>query len=309
MNKVLVLLLTIWSTTSLAKVINFEIKFTPFIGNPATEDSVKSVAGKARIFLNNVLISEQEVQSRDQPVMFAEREIGAEVWLPVASLGPLVRQGKNTVKIEFVPGDNATPYRAQMSWAEVNDQSAETQTEGGFAATNQSGEGKDIKDAQGKVVMEREFAADFAADQSWHHAQAITTLGDDDKQQLLKLVNDRAEQFKPKFEGLYKLLAMPHPGIELDLAQIRKSGCLDKAYKAGVRIPARGLDQLEFMLSGGQEVVVKGKTDALYPLRPEDFAKIKGDETQMCAGMALSIAYPPQMIVVKNSAGAWEAIF
>ena len=309
MKKWFLLLLTVWSTASFAKVINFEIKFNPFVGNPATEDNVKSVAGKASVFLNNVLISEQEVQSRDQPVLFEAREIGTEVWLPMASLGPLLRQGKNTVRIEFAPTDATMPYRTQLSWAEVNDQSTETQSEGGFAATNQSGEGKDIKDAQGKATMEREFSADFAADLPWHHAPAITALGDDDKQQLLKLVNDRAEQFTPKFEGLYKILAMPHPGIELDLAQIRKSGCLDKAHKAGVRIAARSLDQMAFVLSGRQEIVVKGKGDALYPLKPENFAKIKGDETQMCAGMALSIAYPPQLIVVKNAAGAWEVIF
>lgn len=309
MKKWLVLLLTVWSAASFAKVINFEIKFTPFVGNPATEDSVKSVAGKASVFLNNVLISEQEVTAREQPVMFEEREIGAEVWLPVASLGPLVRQGKNTVRIEFAPSDATMAYRAQLNWAEVNDQSTETQTDGGFAATNQSGAGKDLKDAQGKVAMEKEFAADFAADQPWHHAPAISALSDDDKQQLLKLVNDRAAQFKPKFEGLYKILAIPHPGVELELAQIRQSGCLDKAYKAGVRIAARSLDQVEFALSGRQELVVKGKGDALYPLKPEDFAKIKGEEAQMCAGMALSIAYPPQLIVVKTANGAWEVLF
>lgn len=309
MKKLLCLLLMVWSTASLAKVINFEIKFTPFVGNPATDDSVKTVSGTAQVFLNDVLISEQELQSRDQPVLFDEREIGSEIWLPVASLGPLVRQGKNTVRIESTAADGAMPFRTQLSWAEVNDQSTETQTEGGFSATNQSGEGKEIKEAQGKIVMEKDFSADFASDLPWHHLPAITSLSEDDKQQLLKLVNDRAELFKPKFEGLYKILERPHPGIELDLAQIRSSGCLDKAYQAGVRVAVRTLDDMELKLSGHQEVVVKGKSDALYPFKEADFAKIKGDENQMCAGMALSIAYPPQMIVVKNAAGAWEVIF
>ena len=309
MKKILSLLLIIWSTSTLAQVINFEIKFTPFVGNPVTDDSVKTVAGKVQVFLNNVLISEQDLQSQDQPVMFDEREIGPEVWLPVASLGPLVRKGKNTVRIEFVPTDGMMPYHTQLSWAEVNDQSTETQAEGSFFATNQSGEGKETKDTQGKVVMEKDFSADFATDLPWHHAAAVTALSDDDKQQLLKLVNDRATSFKPKFENLYKILEMPHPGIELDVAQIRQSGCLDKAYKAGVRVAARAMDDVEFQLSGNQEVVIKGKSDSLYPFNPEDFAKIKGDDNQMCAGMALSIAYPPQMIVVKNADGAWQVVF
>jgi len=309
MKKILMLLLMMWSTFTLASVINFEIKFTPFVGNPATDDSVKSVAGKAEVFLNNVFITEQDIESQDQPVMFDEREIGPAVWLPVQSLGALLRKGKNTVRIEFVPTDATTPYRAQLSWAEVNDQSTETEAVGSFSATNQSGEGKEIKDAQGKVVMEKEFSADFAADLPWHHAPAVTGLSDEDKQQLLKLINDRGELFKPTFDGIYKILQMPHAGIELDLAEIRKSGCLEEAYKAGVRIAARTMDDVEFKLSGNQEVVIKGKSDMLYPFKPEDFAKIKGEESQMCAGMVLSIVYPPQLVVIKNASAAWEVLY
>lgn len=299
----------VWSTFTLASVINFEIKFTPFVGNPATDDSVKTVAGKAQVFLNNVFITEQEIRSRDLPVMFDEREVAPEIWLPVETLGQLLRKGNNTVRIEFVPTDNTLSYHAQLSWADVNDQRTETEAAGSFSATNQSGEGKEIKDAQGKVVVEKEFSADFAADLPWHHAPAVTSLTDEDNRQLLKLISDRAELFKPEFEGIYKILEMPHVGMQVDFAEIRNSGCLNQAYEAGVRVPTPSMDELEFKLSGNQEVVIRGKSGMLYPFKPEDFAKIHGEETGMCAGMTLSIVYPPQLVVIKNASGAWEALY
>lgn len=309
MQNTLLLLLVLWSSTAMAKVINFEIKFTPFIGDPATADHVQTVSGKARVFLNNVSIAEQDVSAHDEPVLFDEREVGAAVWVPVASVGPSVRKGKNTLRIEFEPADNKTDFRAQLSWAEVNDQSNEQSDEGSFKSTNQSGEGKEIKETQGKVVMEKDFVADFAADLPWHHYQPVNALSDADKQQLLTLVNDRAALFQPKFEGVYKFLEIPRPGIEIDLAQMRKEGCLNKAYAAGVRVAARSAADVDFILSGIQEVVIKGQPGNLYPFNEQDFAKIKGDEAQMCAGMAMSIVYPSQLVVVKNTSGMWEVVY
>lgn len=309
MKKALMLLLMVWSTLTFASGINFEIKFTPFVGNPATDDSVKTIAGKAQVFLNNVFISEQEIGSRELPVMFDEREIAPAIWLPVESLGTLLRKGKNTVRIEFMPNDDMVLYHTQLSWAEVNDQSTKTELADGFSASNQSGEGKEIKGAQGKAIVEKEFSADFATDQPWHHGPVVTALGEDDSRQLLKLINERVELFKPQFEGIYKILEMPHAGMQVDLAEIRKSGCLDKAYDAGVRIAARTIDDVEFELSGNQEVVIKGKAGMLYPLKPEDLANVRGEENQMCVGMVLFMAYPPQMIVIKNASGAWEVLY
>lgn len=308
MKNTFLVLLILWSSTTMAKVINFEFKFTPFIGDPATADHVKTVSGKARVFLNNVSVAEQDVDAHDVPVLFDEREVGPAVWVPVASLGTSVRKGKNTLRIEFEPSDSKTPFRAQLSWTEVNDQSTEQSDAGVIKTTNQSGEGKETKETQGKVVMEKDFVADFAADLPWHHYPPVTALNDEDKQQLLKLVNDRAALFQPKFDGIYKFLEKPHPGIELDLAGIRKEGCLGKAYAAGVRIAARNAGDVDFVLPGNPEVVIKGKAGSLYPFNEKDFAKIKGEEAQMCAAMAMSLVYPPQLIVVRNAAGVWEVV-
>lgn len=309
MKNTFLLLLVLWSSSAMAKVINFEIKFTPFIGDSATADHVQTVSGKARVFLNNVAIAEQDVSAHEEPVLFDEREVGAAVWIPVTSVGPSVRKGKNTLRIEFEPADSKTAFRAQLSWAEVNDQSAEQSDQGAMTATNQSGEGKETKETQGKVVMEKDFVADFAADLPWHYYPPVNALSDADKQQMLTLVNDRAALFKPKFEGVYKFLAIPHPGIEIDLAKMRKAGCLNKAYAAGVRVAVRNAADVDFALSGNQEVVIKGKTGNLYPFSEQDFAKIKGDEAQMCASIAMSIVYPPQLVVVKNADNSWEVVY
>lgn len=74
-----------------AAVLNVEFKFTPYTGDPAGE-TVDSVAGTARVFLNGVPVIEQEVRRQTLPVMFEEREIGPAVWLPAASLGAADRK-------------------------------------------------------------------------------------------------------------------------------------------------------------------------------------------------------------------------
>lgn len=308
MKNTFLLLLVLWSSAGMAKVINFEAKFTPFIGDPATADHVKTVSGKAKVFLNNVSIAEQNVESSDVPVLFDEREVGPAVWIPMSSMGSSVRKGKNTLRIEFDPIDNKTTYRAQLSWAEVNDQSSEQAADGVVKASNQSGEGQENKETQGKVVLEKDFIADFATDLPWHHYPAVTTLSDTEKQDLLKLVNDRAALFQPKFEGIYKFLQKPRPGIEFDVARLRKEACLNKAYAAGIRVSARSAADVDFTLTGNPEVVVKGKAGNLYPFNEQDFAKLKGDELQMCVGMVMSVVYPPQLVVVKNAAGGWEIV-
>lgn len=305
MKKAFLLLLVLWSSSSMAKVINFEIKFTPFVGDPATADHVQTVSGKARVFLNNVSIAEQTVEAHDVPVLFDEREIGPAVWVPIASLGSSVRKGKNTLRIEFEPSDDKSTYKSELSWAEVNDATSELAGEGKFQATNQSGEGKETKETQGKVTMEKDFVADFATDLPWHHFAPVTTLSDEDKQQLLELVNERVEMFKPKFEGIYKFLEK----ADVDLAAMRKSGCLNKAYATGVRVTRRTEADVDFMLTGNPEVVIKGSSGSLFPFKEKDFAKIKGEEMQMCAGMAMFVAFPPQLVVVKNTAGSWEVVY
>ena len=58
-----------------AAVINVEFKFTPFVGDPAKDEKVKAVPGKAAVFINNIPFAEQEVREEEVPVLFEEHEI------------------------------------------------------------------------------------------------------------------------------------------------------------------------------------------------------------------------------------------
>lgn len=97
---------------------------------------------------------------------------------------------------------------------------------------------------------------------------------------------------------------------DIKLAELKKTKCLDAAYAAGVRVTAPAVDELEFITTGNPEVVVKRKSGPLFaPASPKAFEPIKGEEVQMCAGMALSMAYPPRLVAVRNPAGAWEVVY
>ena len=115
MNKNWFAALTLFGATAASgAVVNVEFKFTPFLGNPAEQDHVQAVPGKARVFLNNALLAEQIVNKGEVAVLFEAREIAASVWLPVASVGPALRKGKNKIRIEFEPADSKLKYRAQL---------------------------------------------------------------------------------------------------------------------------------------------------------------------------------------------------
>lgn len=262
MHKLLMALFLFWSSLSMAGVINIEFKFTPFVGDPATAKTVETVPGKASVYVNNVPIAEKEVAKEEVPVLFEDHEIAATVWVPVSSLGPVVRKGKNTIKIDFVPTDSKLQYRAQLRWASVIDKTSTTESKPGrVTETNQAGEGVDDRKVTGRVVLEREFVADFAADLPWHHYPAVTSLGDDDRKTLVKIVKDRADAFKPDFAAVYRM-AEGKSGV--DLPGIKKMKCFAKGYAAGVRVGFPSLDQIDFVTTGNQEVVLRGKTGDLF---------------------------------------------
>ena len=290
-----------------AAVINVEFKFTPYTGD-IKADHVQSVPGTARVYLNNVLLAEQQLDKSDMPVLFDDREIAPSVWLPTASLGPRLRKGNNQVRIEFQPSDAALAYHAQLSWASVNDQSTETSNgPGQVAATNQSGEGVDRGEAKGKLVMERSFTADFAADLPWHHYAPVTALSNEDKGRLLALLKARADAFKPKFDPVYALLGAVD-GI--DVAQMRKAHCPDKAYSAGMRVGPPAADQVEFVLTGHPEVLMQAKGESLYAVDMELLQKrIKDEKTQFCAGAVLSAVYGPRAAAVHEPGGDWKIVY
>lgn len=291
-----------------AAVINVEFKFTPFVGDPAKADKVETVAGNARVFLNNIFLVEQPVRQDKVPVMFDAREVAPAVWLPVASVGPALRKGRNRIRIEFQPNDGKLAYRAQLRWAAVNDSATEERGQGSVKATNQSAEGVEDKPAKGALVMEREFDADFAIEQPWHRYPPVKEVSDADRKALQALVKTRAETFKPTFDAVYKILAA-NPQIRVE--DVKRLKCLDKVYAAGLRIAAPAPESLDIALSGAAEVVLrrKGSDQLFQPNNPALIGKLKDEDTQMCAGFALYTAYPPKLVAVRNPQGAWEVAY
>lgn len=290
-----------------AAVVNVEFKFTPFVGNPAKDEKVKTVPGKASIFINNIPFAEQEVQEDEGPVLFEGHEIAPAVWIPMSSVGPVVRKGQNKVRIEFVPNAAAKTYRAQLRWASVMDTATEEVEPGGGRSTNQADEGvDDRKDLKGKVVFEREFTADFALDLPWHHYPPVTSLNEEDKEKIAALLKQRAEWFQPDFAGLYKAL---EENESLKVDDVRKAQCLEAVYKGGVRVTPPRAEELTFTTTGGPEVVVKKKTGTLFGLNEKTFAPIKDEEMQMCAGLALSMIYPGKVMAVRKPDGTWEIVY
>ncbi len=308
MRKSIVALLLFWSSISMARVINVEFKFTPFVGDPVTAKTVETVPGKALVYVNNVPIAENAVEKKEVPVLFEEREIAPSVWLPAHTIGPVLRKGKNTIRIEFEPANPKARYRAQLRWTSVTDQVTKSEnTAGRISETNQAGEGVDDRKASGRIVFEREFVADFAADLPWHHYLAVKSISEDDKKALTMLVKGRTDSFKPDFTMAYRML---EGNRNINLPGIKKSRCLHKGYAAGVRVGLPPADQLEFVMTGNPEVVVRCKTGALYfPVDPKAIDRVKEDEVQMCIMMVFSVLFPPRLVVVRSASGKWEVVY
>jgi hypothetical protein len=286
-----------------AKVVNVEFKFTPYTGD-TKEDKVQTVPGKVTVTLNGVPLAEQEVQKDEVPVMFDEREIAPSVWVTTEGLGPTLRKGANTIRFEFAPAQPGE-YHAQLRWAQVTDQVRRQDDQGQTKSTNQAGEGVEEKTLTGPLVMERKFDADFATDQPWHHLPPITSVTDEDRAALTAKVEERVAWFKPDFSGVYKAL-VALPNVKLD--EIRKRKCIEAAHKAGVKIAAAPAGEVEIVTTGGPEVVVRGKRGPLYHPEGNGFDKIKGDQMQMCAGMALMAVFPPRLVAVRTPNGNWEVV-
>jgi hypothetical protein len=307
MRRILLVLLLAGLSHVRGAVINVEFKFTPFVGDPVKEKSVKTLPGKAAVFINNMLLAEQDVREDDVPVLFEEHEIAAAVWVPMSSVGPILKRGKNTIRIEFTPNDPAKKYRAQLRWASVTDSTTEEEEPGSIRSTNQANEGVDDRKAvTGKVVFEREFTADFAQDLPWHHYPAITSLTEEDKQKIAALLKERADWFQPDFSALYKAL---DENESLKVDDVRKAQCIEAVYKAGVRVKAPEAGELNFTTTGGPAVTIRKKEGSLFGLDEKTFAGIKDEDTLMCAGMALSTIYPMKLVAVRKPDGNWEIVF
>lgn len=303
---ILIIILT-WCSLAAAGVVNVEFSFTPFIGDPVKNDKVETVAGKASVFINNVLFAQEDVGQQMAPVLFQEREIGPSVWVPTYQLGPRLRKGKNVFRIEFDPAQGKASYNAYLAWASVTDTVTKREESGRYQETNQTDKGSETRPSVGKVVLERGFVADFATDLPWHHYKPVTSLTNEDKQRVIALINERAKAFKPDFLKVYHFLE----GKEgLKVEEVRKAGCLEKAHSVGIRIGVPGADQFDFIITGNPEVVIQRKGGDLFSLKNQNLLKRVGnDDMQMCAAMALYVAYPPRLAVVRGPSGVWEVAY
>jgi hypothetical protein len=307
MKKLAYTLVLLAASFAPAAIINVEFKFTPFVGDPLKGENVKTVAGKAAIFINNVPFVDQQVQEQEVPVVFDQHEVAPAVWLPMSSVGPIVRKGKNKIRIEFTPNDETKAYRAQLRWASVTDAATQEEEPGTVRSTNQTNEGVDDRKAiKGKVIFERDFVADFAPDLPWHHYPPITSLTEDDKQKIVALLKARVDWFKPDFSMVYKAL---EDNESLKVEDVRKAQCLEAVYKAGVRVTAPAAGELDFIITNGPEVIVTRKGGSLFGLDEKTFAAVKEEDTQMCAGMALSTIYPGKMTLTRKPDGTWEIVY
>jgi hypothetical protein len=307
MRSTLFTALLFWCSIAPAAVLNVEFNFTPFTGDIKNQ-TVQRVPGKAVVFVNNVLLADDVFTRAELPVIFDEREVAAAIWVPTASLGPALRKGKNRIRIEFEPADMKLKYVTQFRSTQVVDQVSKGKTASGAASqTNQSGQVIENKPATGKVVLEREFVADFATDLAWHHYPAVTALTDEDKKRIGVVLKARTDVFKPDFAAAYKLLS---ENKNVQLAEVRKLKCLDAAYAAGVRIAPAAAEQIEYVMTGNPEVMLKSKKGDLYPVADQkSFDRIKGEQAQMCAGMVISMLFPPRLVVVRAPSGEWQVVY
>jgi hypothetical protein len=147
--------------------------------------------------------------------------------------------------------------------------------------------------------------ADFALDLPWHHYPAVKDLSESDKQNIAALLKTRADWFQPDFSALYKAI---EENDSLKVDDVRSTHCLEAAYKAGVRVDAPAVADLNFATTGGPEVIVTRKTGTLFGLDEKTFAAVKDEGTQMCAGMVLASVYPGRMGFVRKPDGAWETV-
>ena len=287
-------------------VVNVEFNFAPYTGNPDKEDVVVFVRGEARLFINGLPFADVEVKEQKYKVIFSDREISS---APVAvngdAFGPLLLKGRNTLRIEFLPAEPKRTYTADLTWALVTDGVTETRdARGTVSSTNLAQKGRDRKTVQGRVVVEREFDADFARDRPWHHYPAVKELNDSDKQQIRALVAQRLRALEPGFDAFYAWLEKH----DFKVADIRSNQLLEKIHAARLRVKMADAAKLEFVVGGGPGVMIKAAgAEPLYkPENPQVLAKLGDKRAQEFAMSALPRLFPSRLVVARTPAGIWE---
>ncbi|MBI1394494.1 MAG: hypothetical protein GC151_00830 [Betaproteobacteria bacterium] len=295
----------VWCVTARAAVVNVEFNFTPFVGDSVSNE-VESFPGTARVYVNNVLLGERDVSRRPLPILPDSGEVRPAIWIPATAVGPVLRRGHNTLRIDFEPKDPGTTYHAQLRWASVTDARPSTDA-GGGARTNLANPGTDDRVIKGKVSFTHEFDAEFAPDQPWHHYPPVASVTEEDRRSLLELVKARARTFAPDFSDLYALLVAGH---RVDVDEVRKSGCLETVYDAGLRIAPADARDFDVGFTGNAEVILRSRNGGLFhPEDPTVFSRVTDTAVQKCAGLVLFASFPPRLAAVRSPDGGWRIVY
>lgn len=291
---------------AIAEVVSIEFRFTPFVGDPATMDQVHTVPGMVRMLVNRVPYAEQDIPATAASVRTGDREVEPSVVFPAHLCGPALRKGTNTFQIEFYPEDGEQIYRAQLRSVVVTGP-ATHHAKGKEGAAPEGSAALIDKDAKGWLTLERDFIADFAADLPWHHNPPIKSLNLKDLESLRALVRERLAAFEPDFARVY---AMMEGKEGIDVAKVKEMKCLDAAYAAGVRMAAPDDHNIDFLLSGNPEVMIRAKDGLLYrPADPATINTITDPAMRSCLETAIAAAFPARFAVVRNAAGGWEIVY
>ena len=81
-----------------------------------------------------------------------------------------------------------------------------------------------------------------------------------------------------------------------------------QASAVGARVSSLMNPYLQFIADRGKATVdVQFQGQLFFPVDLAPFEKIEPDD-QMCVGAALSVLFPPRLVVVKTDEGGWEVI-
>lgn len=293
------------TAAGLGAVLN--VKFTPYQGD-SKSGPFATVPGQTRVYINNVPFVEQEVHLYD--VIAEDGAVGPAVW--VAVFGPVLRKGRNKVRIEFTPSNPTAAYRTQVSWGTESDSATSAEAKGAAPSNNQTNTqtntGIENKPAtRGKFFFERDLTVDTAADLPWHLYEPVKVLTDQDKKQLTAALANYLNLFQPNFDAAYAVL--DDRGLRADEA--RKIRCLEEAYSAKLIPNSSVPTQLEFVFTGNPEVVVrrKGGGNLFLEIDLKAYARIKDEGAQDCARLAIITLYPNRMAFVHDPAGGWRLVY
>lgn len=301
-----------------ARPVNVEFKFTPYLPPARDAETVTSVEGTTALELNGVPLAEEPLESKSLLLMASSQEgidVFPAVWINALQLQPLLRRGDNLLRLTFTPKNGSRPYRSQFVWTVVEDQTTTSTTAtGSELTTNHGAEGREDREVSGPVTVQKAFQAPFAKVEPWHAAPAVTTLTPQDRALILELLRQRAALFSPDFEAAYRFLGSlsKDRGITLDMPEVRRLGCLEAGYAAGMRVAAPADADLKLITTGSPVVVARGTGEFLmrFPDQPgmaERYQALPNDQG-FCLAITFNMLFPKRMLLVKGLDGQWQIL-